>query len=276
LKKMSIGWIKDRVLQPKLKETIRGALTAQTKGFGPNAEFWYPREGGIESLPKGFLPYLDSNDLHLNSEIIRIETDKKRVETAAGESMPYQKIISSLPLPKVIDLLAEKPAEVMAAGKRLEYNTIWGINLCVDRPDISDKHWIYYPEPEYIFHRISFPMNFHHSMAPEGKSSITAEVATSKYKHLDRPTMVDQVIADLQKLGIIQNKNEIIDHNVLELTPAYVIYHLKHREDVDFLHDFLAEKDIYSCGRFAEWEYLNMDVSILSGKRVADKVLKEK
>ena len=141
---------------------------------------------------------------------------------------------------------------------------------------MSNKHWIYYPEPDYIFHRISFPMNFHSSMAPEGKSSITAEVATSRYKHLDRSSMVSQVITDLQKAGFVQDQSEIISHNVLELTPAYVIYHLEHRRDVDLLHAFLEQNDIYSCGRFGEWEYLNMDVSILSGKRLAEKVLQDK
>ncbi len=273
LKKMSIGWIKDRVLQPELRETIRGALSDQRKGFGPNAEFWYPQYGGIESLPKGFLPYIDSTHLHLNTEIAKIQVNNKLLITTSGESIPYHKIISSLPLPKLIDLIDEKPESVIEARNQLENNTIWGINLGIDRPHISDKHWIYYPEAEYIFHRISFPMNFHSSMAPEGKSSITAEVATSKYKQLDLSSMVSTVIEDLQKTGFIKNSDEIVCHNVLELAPAYVIYHLEHRRDVDFLHAFLQENDILACGRFGEWEYLNMDVSIMSGKRLAERAL---
>lgn len=275
LREMSIGWIKDRVLQPELREVIHGALTAHRKGFGPNAQFWYPTSGGIEALPRGFLPHLDASRLHLNTQVTGIDTKRKIVRTASKDSIPYRQLVSTLPLPKLIDLLDEVPQRVRSVRERLENNTIWGVNLCIDRPKISDKHWVYYPEPDVIFHRISFPMNFHPSMTPEGKSSITAEVATSKHKRLDLKRMVPEVIRGLKKLGILQDKAEILGHNVLELTPAYVIYHLEHRKDVDFLQRYLLSRSINPCGRFGDWEYLNMDTSILSGKRVAERILHE-
>lgn len=53
---------------------------------------------------------------------------------------------------------------------------------------------------------------------------------------------------------------------------AYVIYDLNHRKNVDTILAYLNSMDIYSCGRFGEWEYFNMDHSIMSGKRVADKL----
>jgi protoporphyrinogen oxidase len=273
LKKMSIGWIKDRVLQPELREVLHGALTDQRKGFGPNAEFWYPVSGGIEALPRGFLPYLDPDRIHLETEVVSIHSKEKRIRIASGETIPYEALISSLPLPNLVDLLDEVPQAVRRARGRLENNTIWGVNLCLDCPPMTDKHWIYYPEPEVVFHRISFPMNFHPSMVPEGKSSITAEVATSRYKAVDLSTMVSRVIEDLKHLGFVKSERDIIGHNVLELTPAYVIYHLEHRRDVDLLHEYLRARDIYPCGRFGDWEYLNMDASILSGKRAAEQVL---
>ncbi len=273
LRKMSIGWIKDRVLQPELREVLHGALTDQRKGFGPNAEFWYPTSGGIESLPRGFLPYLDSSRIHLNTEIVGIKAKEKTLQTSSGDTIPYDILISSVPLPTLIDLLDEVPASIAQVRGRLEHNTIWGVNLCLDCPPMTDKHWIYYPESDVVFHRISFPMNFHPSMAPDGKSSITAEVATSKYKRVDRDTLVARVIKDLKKTGFLRDERDIRAHSVLELTPAYVIYHLEHRGDVDLLHEYLRVHDIYPCGRFGDWEYLNMDASILSGKRVAEQVL---
>lgn len=273
LKKMSIGWIKDRVLQPELREVLHGALTDQRKGFGPNAEFWYPVSGGIESLPRGFLPYLDPQRIHLDTTVVGINSREKTLRTASGDTIAYEALISSLPLPNLVDLLDDVPASIRRARGRLENNTIWGVNFCLDRPPMTDKHWIYYPEPDVVFHRISFPMNFHPSMVPEGKSSITAEVATSKYKAVDLSTMVSRVIEDLKRLGFVKSERDIIGHNVLELTPAYVIYHLEHRRDVDLLHEYLRARDIYPCGRFGDWEYLNMDASILSGKRAAEQVL---
>ena len=275
LKKMSSEWIKDRVLQPKLEEVIHGALTAQRKGFGPNAEFWYPKEGGIEALPRGFLPHLDESRIHLKTEIVAIDGRQKQVQIVGGEKVPYDHLISTLPLPCLVDLMSEVPNNLAQARGRLENNTIWAVNLCIDRPRISAKHWIYYPEMEYLFHRISFPMNFHPSMAPEGKSSITVEVGASKHKYVNRETLVEDVIRDLKKTDYVEDDSEIIAHNVLELTPAYIIYHIEHRQDVDLIHEYLRSIDIYPCGRFGDWEYLNMDHSIMSGKRVVEELRKK-
>ena len=108
----------------------------------------------------------------------------------------------------------------------------WGVNFGINRPDISDKHWIYYPEKEYLFHRISFPMNFSSSLVPPGTSSITVEVAGSRHKPINQDTMVADVIRDLLKTPFLESEEEIISQSVLELNPAYVIYHIEHREDV--------------------------------------------
>ncbi len=37
--------------------------------------------------------------------------------------------------------------------------------------------------------------------------------------------------------------------------------------------EYLGTLDISTCGRFGDWEYFNMDDSILAGKREADGAL---
>jgi len=270
LNQMSIGWIRDRVLQPKIEEVLHGALTDQRKGFGPNAMFWYPQSGGIESLPRGFLPYLDEQRIHLGREIVEVSLQDRQVRVSDGEVVPYDRLISSLPLPRLLSLIRDLPDACREIVGRLEHNTIFGVNFGINRPRISDKHWIYYPEKEYLFHRISFPMNFHPSLAPPDNSSITVEVAMSRHKPINLDTMVQDVIRDLKKTPFLESEEEIVTQSVLKLNPAYVVYHLRHREDVDALKGFLLENGIYACGRFGDWEYLNMDHSILSGKRAAE------
>lgn len=112
-------------------------------------------------------------------------------------------------------------------------------------------------------------MNFAKSNAPEGKSSITAEISCSKYKPVCYDSLIEDTIRDLRKAGVLKNDNEIIVKDVRTLRPAYVIYDLNHRENVDLSRRFLKEKDIYPCGRFGMWEYFNMDGSILSGRNTA-------
>jgi len=94
----------------------------------------------------------------------------------------------------------------------------------------------------------------------------------SRHKPIRLDSMVEDVIRDLKRTPFLADEDEILTRSVLELTPAYVVYHLQHREDVDALKRFLQEHGVHSCGRFGDWEYLNMDHSILSGKRAAEEV----
>lgn len=274
LKKMTDAWIRDRVMTPALDEVIEGALIDQKRKFGPNAVFWYPKEGGIEALPQAFLKLLDRSKIHLNSEVVKIYwKERKVVLRNATEEYSYDKLIYTLPLPRLINLMSpDLPMALKEAVERLEYNTIYGINLAVKRGGISDKHWIYFPEDKYLFHRISFPMNFSPSMAPKGCSSITVEVAESRHRKIPKgKRLVERVISDLIMARVIEKDDQIELKSILILAPAYIIYTHTHQKDVDLIREFLEKNNIFTCGRFGKWEYLNMDHSILSGKEAAEK-----
>lgn len=273
LQEMSYDWIAERVPVPEIEEVLDGALRPPQKAFGPNSYFWYPLKGGMNSLPNAFLDYI--GNVSLNSEVSKISLKNKEIEVK-GRKVKYDKIISTIPLPKIISLIAEdKPAHIEEAAERLRCNSVYTVNLAIDRPDIADFHWVYFPEPEYIFQRISFPMNLSPFMAPAAKSSISAEISVSKSKPLKikETELVDAVVDDLTKCEVISKQDKIIFGDVKRLYPAYVIYTIGGRHTRDSIHQFLHSKDIYPCGRFGEWEYLNMDHAILSGKKAADEVL---
>jgi UDP-galactopyranose mutase len=269
---MGYDRITERVPVPAIEEVLDGALRKPQKKFGSNKEFWYPVKGGIEALPKGFLPFVEDH-LEVNCEVVKIHSRKKLIELRNGETVSYEKLVYTLPLPMISKLFDEVPPAVRRAVEGLEYNIIYTVNLGINRPNISSFHWVYFPEGDFIFHRISFPMNFHKSCAPEGKSSIMCEVSESRYKRVNKETLIQDCIRDLQKAKVLRKDDEILVATVHTLNPAYVIYDLDHRKKVKLIHDFLRSRNIYPAGRFGEWEYLNMDHSILSGKRAAEEVM---
>ena len=119
-----------------------------------------------------------------------------------------------------------------------------------------------------------FLKNFSSAMVPDGWNSITAEVSASRYRKI--PTqgkLVDAVLSDLREADIIGDNDVTEVKSVLILNLAYVIYNHAHRSNVDALHRFLKKNEIFPCGRFGEWEYLNMDHSILSGKKAAEEII---
>ena len=269
---MDYAWIEGRVLTPKIAEVLHGALFPPAKKFGPNSEFWYPERGGIESLPLGFMPHV--RNINLNTAVDRINTKERTVTLSNGEKLPYKNVVSTVPLPTLANMLDDAPAAVVDAAAALQCNTIHTVNLCIDAPAISDMHWVYFPEDMTVFHRISYMMNFSEHNAPPGKSSITVEISESSHKKIDRDSIRDDTIRDLEKLGIIPSRDAVVDHCLMSLTPAYVIYDLNHRKNVDLIKRYMESQNIYPCGRFGDWEYLNMDHSILSGKRAAEEIMK--
>jgi len=266
-KRMNFDWIEGRVLQPSLEEVLEGALTEHKKGFGPNAEFWYPKKEGIAALPNSFLTKL--KNISLNSEITEIDLKKKRIEVNSSKRIEFDNLISSFPLPGLIDLIKRAPASIKSAAQDLKYNIIHAVNLGIDRPIETEKHWVYFPEDEFLFHRLSYPFNFSKNNVPKGKGSITAEVSCSRYKKINLGKLRETVIRDLIKLEILSKRDKILASNLLTLEPAYIIYDRHHRQNVKKIHTYLRENSVYPCGRFGEWEYLNMDHSILSGRKVA-------
>jgi len=277
-KMMNFEWIDRRVPEPNFDVILEGAMKDVTKLTGFNNEFWYPVYEGIEALPVALANKV--KNVHLNTKISKINTQEKTVELNNKTKVKYDRLISTLPLPIMINaLIAEAPDDVKQAASDLEHNSIVCVNLGVNRANISPYHWLYFYEKDFIFHRISFPMNLSAKTAPEGTSSVTCEIAYSKHQALEvtgKDNIIQRTIQDLIKAKILKNDDEILAKNVLSIKYAYVIYDLNHRKNVKIIHDYLNSHDIYPCGRFGEWEYFNMDHSIMSGKRIADRINEEK
>jgi UDP-galactopyranose mutase len=285
LREMGYDWIAERVPVPDLRDVITGALEPPAARVGPNREFWYPTEGGIEALPRALAEAVPTERVRVGSGVRSIDLQAHELTLDDGTSMHYDNLISTLPLPTLAAMSRGGPSEEIASlAKDLRSNRVHTVNLGFQGDDLgplSELHWVYFPEPSFPFHRISLPHRFSPSMVPEGCSSIQIEVSESRYQHVDTETLVDRCLAALCRLGVLGDGDQrpvseggrVRFTDVVTLDPAYIIYDLRHRETVGALQGALAAVDVQSAGRFGEWEYFNMDHSILSGKRAADRLL---
>lgn len=277
LEKMNTEWITGRVPSPSVEEMQRGAAAPQPLDYGPNAEFWYPKHGGIGALAESLAESLAENlTVKLGSEATWFNPSPNGVETLYVEddeekSLQSEKVLSSVPLPELIAMMDDVPDEVQSAADNLVYNSLVCVMIGVKRPNIIDKHWLYFPEKDLIFNRISFPMNFSPHTTPADRSSILVEV-TYRDKIMDLDETKKRVLLDLVKAKIIKENDEIETCTAIDFKYAYVIYDLDHRRKVKFIHEYLAAHNIVPIGRFGEWEYYNMDKTILSGKTAGEKV----
>jgi UDP-galactopyranose mutase len=222
----------------------------------------------MSALTDAFLPYVKNT--RLQKRCIAIDTSRKIIRFEDGEEFDYDTMISSVPLPRLIAMMSNIPEHIMDAASQLKSNAVHTVNLGIDREHISEKHWVYFPEKKYLFQRVSFPANFSASLAPPGTSSVMAEISSSAYRSLPEVDLIEHTTRQLREIGILRSSDRVIEKSVKVIDPAYIIFDRFHSTAVSIVRDYLRSKSIITCGRFGEWQYFNMDQTILSGKQAAE------
>ncbi len=268
-KRMTADWIGKRILLPTLEQILDGALHQSESQLNYITTFRYPLRGGMASMVSALTRKTKS--IQYNKRVVRIDIKNSKIAFQDGTSSYYEKTISTIPLPEMIKMIPDAPPSVRDAAKRLIHNSILIFNIGVDRPNLSEHHWIYYDGSE-PFHRIHFPDMLSRFNAPEGAGIVSVEIPYSRFRPLQKDGLYELTLDKLNKAGILRPSDNIIYQNITDLKYAYVIFD-NHREScVRIIRNFLSKHNIETCGRFGEWDYLWMDQSILSGKRAAEAV----
>ncbi|WP_019140404.1 FAD-dependent oxidoreductase [Noviherbaspirillum massiliense] len=273
LTEMETSWLGGRVPLPNLQEIIEGALEPVAKPMGPNARFGYPLRGGFQALMSGFVPHIKGT-IELNAEVVQISPEKHMVTLADGRHYQYDSLISTLPLPELVKMAGdEAPEEVRQAAQALRHVSIRCVNLGVARENITDKHWIYYPE-DTIFHRIFVQGNASPDCNPPGGFGLTCEISYSPWKPLpvDGQELIDRCFADCVKVGLLKEDDKLITANLVDMPYAYVVYDHARAKNVEIVKSWFAQHDVLLYGRYSEWEYYNSDHAFIAGKKAAEAV----
>jgi protoporphyrinogen oxidase len=270
LRTITSDWVSWSIPKPTLNEVVNGALGLTNKGMGYNPKFIYPRNGGIDCLPQALARPL--TQIHVGETVRTIDPKKKVVEFRSGRVEKYDFLISTLPLPLAFCMLKDTPDSLVAAAQKLHAISVLNINIGVDRPAINNQHWIYFPEDQYIFSRIGFPMNFSASVAPHGTSSIYSEITHQPQQNVNVEETFERSIRDLQQCGVLHEGDRILTRHVLDLQYAYVVFDQHRQSRLQSLIDYLESRNIFPAGRYGRWDYYSMEDSILSGKASAESV----
>lgn len=271
LHEMETSWLGGRVPMPNLQEMIEGALRPSIKPMGPNARFGYPLRGGFQSLMDGFLNHLQG-EYRLKTAVKRISVNRQEIQTHNGEVFKFDTLISTMPLPVLVKMIGnEAPASIRKAAARLRNVSVRCVNIGVGRSNLTEKHWIYYPE-DTVFHRIFVQGNASPHCNPNGGFGLTCEITYSSYKPLpvDGKDLIQRCIDDCIKVGIISKDDPIWEANQVDLPFAYVVYDHDRKECVKVIREWMAQHNIILAGRYSEWEYYNSDHAFLAGRRAAD------
>lgn len=270
---MTTEWMGQFVPTPPLDEVLQGATGENDKTYGYNAEFYYPKTGGIRSL---IMAFLDTGRVRIRcgAEVVDINTKEKCVRTQTGATIFYKHLINTLPLPFFVQLLHEAPTDISQAASMLKFTSVYNLNLGIRGPNLGEgKHWIYYPERKYIFYRVGFPHAFTNAATPKNCSSMYVEIACNRSKgQIDTAALRRRCINDLDEAGLLTNFDSVITEVPVMIPVAYVIYDKNRTPCVNKIMGYLLSMGIQSFGRFGAWEYSFMEKCILQGKEAAEKI----
>ncbi len=270
---MTYEWTGNRVPKPNTWQVLRGAIWNKHTRIGTNVDFRYPVSGvGYSTIAKALTSRV--NELHTGHRATLVDTEKRTVRFNDEKDVAYNKLISTIPLPELVRICPHAPDKVREAAAKLRTNSIMVVNLGIDRPNISDRHWVHFPEKDISFFRLSYPHNFAENVAPPGMSSISAEVAYGRDNRPQPDALTDRVINDLIRTGAMPADAPITTRYVHDIRYAYCIYDMNRKQSVKTIHDWLESVNIVPTGRYGLWTYFWSDEAMLSGKRTAEKLRK--
>jgi protoporphyrinogen oxidase len=268
---MTCEWTAGRVPQPTVAQVLRGAVHSRQTKIGTNIDFRYPVMGaGYGAIARAMVPRV--RKVHVNHRAMRIDVGRRLVSFENGASAHYESLISSVPLPALVRLCPAAPPAVRAAAALLRTNSILTVNLGLEGPTPTDKHWVHFPEREVSFFRISYPHTFAPDVSPPGMAAISAEVSFAPERPPDRATIADRVVDDLVRVRALDRVDRIRVRHVNVIPYAYCIYDIHRRAAVRTVHQWLKSVGIVPCGRYGLWTYFWSDEAMLSGKKAAELV----
>ncbi|WP_320046298.1 FAD-dependent oxidoreductase [uncultured Ilyobacter sp.] len=270
---METKWIGKRMYRPTLEEVKKGCETAETPVTYYAKEMRYPKKGGYKSFLTSMVGGLN---IRLNKKVIKINLEKHKIYFSDGTQCKYKKLISSLPLPEICKLIENTPEEVSSASEKLLCTSGYLVSLGFNRPDIAKNLWFYIYDEDILSARVYSPSLKSSDNAPEGCSSLQAEIYFSKYKRisLSEEEILQHTIDKLIKMKVFEEKDLVVK-SIKKEDYANVVFDHRIYENRKIVLDFLKKMGIISVGRFGEWKYLWSDQSLISGQMGADKLIKE-
>jgi len=270
LSELTADWVSWSIPRPELADVLRGAVSTADKSFGYNPEFLYPREGGIDRLPRALAARLPHGVLRTGATVTALDAGRRRVTLDGRETHEGDSVLSSLPLPALARLTTDLPPALREAARTLSHVSVRAVNLGVRGPaPHPDAQWIYVPGDSAPFYRVGLPSALSPTMAPAGHHALTAEISARPGTLPLPEESIAQSIDGLLALGLLRDRADVVQTHVVDIPEAYVVFDRERRRVLPELLRWYAQRGIVSLGRYGAWDYLSMEDCLRHGRQAA-------
>ena len=278
--RLGVGWMGERVATVDFKRILRNLVYRRDDvGWGPNATFRFPLRGGTGAVWHALASRLPASRLVLGRRVVRVETGRRLAHFADGGSERYDRLLSSMPLDRLLSVLADRPdLSERAAAFVHSSSHIIGVGFAGRPPaSLTTKCWMYFPESQTPFYRVTVFSNYSpNNVARPGEQwSLMAEVSESPEKPVAADRIIEDTIAGFRWVGFIAAATPIITTWHRRLEYGYPTPWLERGAVLAAVMPELEACGIYSRGRFGAWRYevSNQDHSAMQGVEAVDFML---
>lgn len=245
LKQVPLSWLEGKLPMPSIAEMIFNNVNHVKEKAFVHAIFWYEKMNGSQYIADKLAEGLN---IKFNADIDSIKyVDSKW--TVMGEE--FDKVVFCGNIKNMVKMITGvNISKYLDEIEALEYHGTTAVFCEIDKNPFS---WIYQPSRKHESHRIICTGNFaasnNDATTPEGRITATIE-------------FTDEISEEeiLKNLARIPLNPKYLDHNYNQYT--YPIQDANTRDMIQKLKAELAPTSFFFTGRFADWEYYNMDVAV--------------
>lgn len=244
LTKVPLTWLEGKLPMPTVEEIFFNNIKQEKEMNMVHSTFYYPKENGSQFLADRFAEGLNIN---LNMPVKTLCKDKETNKWLINSVKEFDIVvfagnIKALPLMLKNDFLNTYRDSIDA----LDFH---GTTTVLCEIDTNDFSWIYLPNIKFDAHRIICTGNFSENNNRKGILSATVEFTDS----ISEENIKEQ-------LKSIPFNPKYLTHKYTKYT--YPIQDKDTRALITEIKNNSEKEGLYLTGRFAEWEYYNMDAAI--------------
>lgn len=245
LNSIPMSWMEGKLPMPTTQEMRdNNANKIEEKNF-VHSSFWYEKKDGSQYIADKLA---DGLNIRYNSNIDRIQYKIGRWIVCGEE---FESVVFCGNIKDMIKMIKDVDVEAFKAPvEALEYHGTTAVFCEIDKTPYS---WIYQPSRKHDSHRIICTGNFsktnNDSSIPEDRITATIEFTDEIRK--------EEIFENLKRIPL---NPMYMDHMYNKYT--YPIQNANTRGMIKELKSVLASFNFFFTGRFADWEYYNMDVAI--------------
>ena len=223
----------------------------------PHSTFFYPLEGGIQSLINAM-----AKGINIYTNTIVTTLARRSDKWIVNEKEEYDYIISTLPLPELKNILKNIPSTIYESMSDLKFNSLTTVLFKCPPTDIT---WLYIPSHNYRSHRVGYQSALTPNASPIEGEGVGAFEIIGKQFDVTGLEMQNNVLPE--ELGYIKT----LDHEFTKY--AYVIFDTNYRKNMAVINNYFSGLEGFELlGRWGRWNYNNMDTCILDSMNLVEKM----